>query len=229
MKAHTSITNEKKVNDSSSSKILLEADDFSAFVNAYACEMILKRCIKVRTLKESLPTQQQQNQTPHTDVKQPIRFSTIEIREYPRMLGDNPSATQGPPVTIDWIPTRTYSLSVDEYEQSRPRNKIMITPRSVRREWLREEGYSRGEMKEAEQIAVNVRKGREDSMKESVKVEALKEFLARKYQKWFLHKPSAKFLYEDWMEQHQDWLKQHQERLNDDTLEPQLEVVSRVA
>jgi hypothetical protein len=222
MKVHTSATNE--VNDSSSSTIPMGAFDFAAYIHAFDGETTLKRCIKVRTLKESLTPQQQQ--PPHIHVKQQIRFSTIEIRDYPRILGDNPSTTQGPPLTIDWIPMRSCSLSIDEYEQSRPPRRQkdkMIVPKSIRMDWLREEGYSRGELKEAELVVVKARKGREASSKQSVKLAESKEALSRKFQKWFFHKPSAKVLYEDWLEQ------QQHERFDDDTWETQSTVVSRVA
>jgi len=49
-----------------------------------------------------------------------VRFSTIEIREYPRALGDNPSVTSGPPLTLKWNPISTSALDVvDVHEAAR--------------------------------------------------------------------------------------------------------------
>lgn len=45
-----------------------------------------------------------------------VTFDTIEIREYPRALGDNPSVTVGPPISIGWKHRQSYTLDVDQYE-----------------------------------------------------------------------------------------------------------------
>ncbi|CAB9512452.1 expressed unknown protein [Seminavis robusta] len=48
-----------------------------------------------------------------------VSFSKIEIREYPRCLGDHPCVVVGPPLSIGWNPSGRYELDLDEYEQSR--------------------------------------------------------------------------------------------------------------
>ena len=45
-----------------------------------------------------------------------VSFHQIEIREYPRCLGDNPSVTFGPPMSIGWKHNQSYVLDVDQYE-----------------------------------------------------------------------------------------------------------------
>lgn len=47
-----------------------------------------------------------------------VTFSTIEIRSFPMILGDNPACDpNGPPLTIDWDPINSRTLSVDRYEK----------------------------------------------------------------------------------------------------------------
>lgn len=47
-----------------------------------------------------------------------VTFSTIEIRSFPMILGDNPACDpKGPPLSIDWDPINTRTLSVDRYEK----------------------------------------------------------------------------------------------------------------
>jgi len=163
--------------------------------------LTMKGCIKVRSIEESLAT--------HTlsccrDIKQTKpQFSTVEIREYPRLLGDNPSTSAGPPISLQWIYAQAGLVSVDSYELCRPPRRSkgnMIVPKYVREEWLLNEGYSRRELSEASSAAMKIRKERvassHDKMAES------KEILVRKFRKWILQKPSnSSILYEKWLEQ----------------------------
>jgi len=47
-----------------------------------------------------------------------VKFSTIEVRQYERILGDNPGVSHGPPLSIGWeyYEERTICVPVDEYE-----------------------------------------------------------------------------------------------------------------
>ena len=49
-----------------------------------------------------------------------VAFSSVEIKVYPYILGDNPSVPKGSPLTIDWEPmaVQVYD-SVDAYETAR--------------------------------------------------------------------------------------------------------------
>ena len=73
-----------------------------------------------------------------------VSFSTIEIREYPRTLGDHPAVTGGaPPLSIEWDHVHQWILQLDEYEAastgpSRCSSELQL-PASVRWEIVREE------------------------------------------------------------------------------------------
>ena len=90
--------------------------------------------------------------------QQRIQFKHIEVREYSRTVGDNPSCSSGPPVTITWeYDPNTLILSVEEYEDARPTRRTMsqmILPRSIRTEILRKEWNV-----SQQQIAAAVRQG----------------------------------------------------------------------
>lgn len=48
-----------------------------------------------------------------------VKFQNIEIRNYGMTLGDNPSCSYGPPVSLDWDYGKTNVVPVDDYEESR--------------------------------------------------------------------------------------------------------------
>ena len=48
-----------------------------------------------------------------------VCFSTIEIIEFPIILGDNPSVTAGPPLTISWEPQYRIELDLEVFERCR--------------------------------------------------------------------------------------------------------------
>mmetsp|Transcript_1742 Transcript_1742/g.2126 ORF Transcript_1742/g.2126 Transcript_1742/m.2126 type:complete len:222 (-) Transcript_1742:46-711(-) len=49
-----------------------------------------------------------------------VTFTTLEIREFPIILGDNPALSQGPPITIGWQFMRAHKLDLEKYEKHRP-------------------------------------------------------------------------------------------------------------
>eukprot|EP00978_Attheya_sp_CCMP212_P015754 scaffold40803_cov20-Attheya_sp.AAC.1 len=85
-----------------------------------------------------------------------ISFDSVEIRSYERVLGDNPSCSSGPSVSIGWDYDEklTVSMSIEEYEREKPHRLVdleMILSRREREDMLMELGYTQS------QIATNVR------------------------------------------------------------------------
>jgi len=56
-----------------------------------------------------------------TPIKRNISFSTLEIRNYEVVLGDNPGGSSGPPVSLGWNydESKTKVLDMEDYEQTR--------------------------------------------------------------------------------------------------------------
>jgi hypothetical protein len=48
-----------------------------------------------------------------------VVFDRIKIREYERTLGDNPSCTSGPPISLGWTYLHSSDYPIDEYERNK--------------------------------------------------------------------------------------------------------------
>ena len=48
-----------------------------------------------------------------------VSFSTLEVREFPLVLGVNPSTLRGPPVEIDWNPQSCNVVDLEVFESQR--------------------------------------------------------------------------------------------------------------
>jgi hypothetical protein len=73
-----------------------------------------------------------------------VQFSTITVREYPIMMGDNPAVSDGPPLTIDWEYNELPYLDVEAFEsvrRSRRTGKSLVLSRKRRENILRNVGY----------------------------------------------------------------------------------------
>ena len=79
-----------------------------------------QRCITIRTLGESLAksTQEEKNTLLRKN-NMSVKFGYVEMRSHEIILGDNPSVSGGPPITIAWEAFRVAACSVDQYEEKR--------------------------------------------------------------------------------------------------------------
>lgn len=98
-----------------------------------------KSCMKVLTQEESLnPSRRKKT----TDEKQ-VSWDTIEIREYKRTVGDNPSCSSGPPLAIEWeYDPEPVVVNVEEFEEYRPPRRTqfeLMLGRDERHEILEDE------------------------------------------------------------------------------------------
>ncbi len=81
-----------------------------------------------------------------------VRFSTVEVQEYARCAGDNPSVTSGVPLSISWqVEAHHFPISVNDYEDhhhpKRTLSELRMGPVD-RMDVLRRCGFARGELKE---------------------------------------------------------------------------------
>ena len=96
-----------------------------------------------------------------------VSFGHIHIREYNTELGDNPSCSDGPAITISWKYCDVLSSDVEEFEERRPprrSNQQMIIPSSTRIDILTEVGYSLKEIIEAVEAINKCKRLRKKSM-----------------------------------------------------------------
>jgi len=87
-----------------------------------------------------------------------VRFGEVEIRDYCRVLGDNPScsARGGPPVSIGWLYNVNAAVPLDEYEEQRHNRKNMKELRmkpSLRRHLMETNGFTVSEIEKAAKSA----------------------------------------------------------------------------
>eukprot|EP00566_Odontella_aurita_P016575 CAMPEP_0113579332 /NCGR_PEP_ID=MMETSP0015_2-20120614/30012_1 /TAXON_ID=2838 /ORGANISM="Odontella" /LENGTH=257 /DNA_ID=CAMNT_0000483305 /DNA_START=173 /DNA_END=943 /DNA_ORIENTATION=- /assembly_acc=CAM_ASM_000160 len=127
-----------------------------------------KSCMLVKTLEESLnscrmkPASLPDNHSSHSratssgNIVGNSNFGSIEIRQYTRILGDNPACADGPPIALGWkYSSQSTVLSVDEYEMGRePRREESALRLSIKRRetMLRALGYSTRDLIEADQV-----------------------------------------------------------------------------
>jgi hypothetical protein len=112
---------------------------------------------------------------------QHVGFSTVEIREYPIQIGDNPSVTRGVPITIGWDHCSSYTLNLDDFELVRParRLKPQLKMESLDRiRMLKAMGYSRQDIQQ-EVRKVNVDRGRRQRTRETLNLARMEECLER--------------------------------------------------
>jgi len=103
---------------------------------------------------------------------------------YQRTIGDNPSCSSGPPISIGWHYLSSYEISVDEYEKQRRgggnRKAFHLSP-SKRSRFLSEWEISEDDIAKAEhetsyiqycrqKSLMSIRRGRKSSLKQSIEV-----------------------------------------------------------
>jgi hypothetical protein len=52
--------------------------------------------------------------------KRAVSFNNVEIREYARCLGNHPSTTSGPSLSLDWCYAKIGTINLEDYEKGRP-------------------------------------------------------------------------------------------------------------
>ena len=134
-----------------------------------------------------------------------ITFSTIEIRQYERILGDNPSCSCGPPVSIGWKynEDETVTLSVDDYEYRRPvrkESKDLTLGKTERHRMLLNLGYARKELTSAVRTNVKLKSQRRQTVNNLAlaHVEETLEGATKKISRIMRKRRDSKYLYRKW-------------------------------
>lgn len=152
-------------------------------------------------LRSILVPQSQQNRC------RQVQFSTIEIRAYERILGDNPSCSTGPSVSIGWNydKDKTTMHLIDEYEYRRTRRRDMsemTLSREERFQLLVSLGYSRKEISTAVRLNMKLKKKRRQTVHNLpiFPVEEIIEGVTKKFSVIMKNRVSSKHLYNEWKE-----------------------------
>ena len=89
-------------------------------------------------------------------LKPSVSFSNLEIREYDVTLGDNPSCSFGPPVSLGWDFRDAQVVPLEKYERAREKKCPRRNPRQLVLSYnvrkyllLKTAGYTKAELREA--------------------------------------------------------------------------------
>ncbi|KAL3908844.1 MAG: hypothetical protein SGILL_008326 [Bacillariaceae sp.] len=107
-----------------------------------------------------------------------VRFDQVEIREYHRTVGDNPSVSVGPPVGIDWNYYEAVKSSLEEYESFRgPRREQLelILTRNERDHLLVEWGVPTHRIAAGTRSALKAKNQRKQTIVNAGKMARLEE------------------------------------------------------
>jgi hypothetical protein len=95
--------------------------------------------------------------------KKAVSFGLIQVREYNRVVGDNPTVRVGPPMSIGWEFVQKKSVPVDDYEKTKlPRTSDLSIMGSITRQSILryEFDVSLGEIRAAERIIRKIQRQR---------------------------------------------------------------------
>jgi hypothetical protein len=134
------------------------------------------------------------NTTADSSSKKAVSFGLIEVREYNRVVGDNPAVRVGPPMSIGWEFVQKEAVSVDVYEKEKlPRTSHLCMGNFTRKSVLREAfGVSSEEIRVAEKIVRKIQKQRCQTRKRGKAVTAIEyavESAKRKMHRIFSNEP----------------------------------------
>lgn len=82
-----------------------------------------------------------------------VKFKSIQVREYERILGDNPSTRDGPPISIGWAYIEHDPLDLTQYESKRKKKGkvVPLVTATTRRRLLHDiYNYTDKELRRAE-------------------------------------------------------------------------------
>ncbi len=152
-------------------------------------------CMIVRTQEESLNSslcetakKERRSRLSHINggkASASVRFERMTVNWYPMIMGDNPSGTKGPPMTIDWDPLHTSECLIDNYEREKIKRNPgeMIMPSEYRFEYLvRQQDVTKKEIMQNEKRirAARIQRFETRSTWYMFKKEERKEMLFRK-------------------------------------------------
>ena len=142
-----------------------------------------RKILRVRTLAQSLASTELCRSSLGVGVRRSVGFDTIEIREHAVILGCNPGAAAGAPLTISWESLSSSIQRIDDYEAERPQRRPLVALRKSREERstiLIDEGFSSDELRCAEEHADAIRRSRLESALERSDLQAMLQKSRRK-------------------------------------------------
>ena len=112
-------------------------------------------------------------------VRSNVSFQSVSVREYPRCLGDNPSVSSGPPISIGWKPQKNEEFSIDDYEAGRVRSsRCARIPARKRAEILLDEWEeTMQDVVKVSRDSKNIRNQRKETMQQTKRQQKVEELM----------------------------------------------------
>lgn len=107
------------------------------------------------------------NDAPGSSRSQRVKFTMVEIREFERVVGDNPSCSSGVPVSIGWGHGKTFKMKLEDFESARPPRRAqmdLVLTRGERHRLLVEWGASGQDVIEAIRMIIRVKNQRRQTV-----------------------------------------------------------------
>jgi len=139
-----------------------------------------------------------------------LSFKDVTIREYGLTVGDHPSCSSGPPLSLDWKYTETHSTPLEVYERIRPPRRgfyDLVLDRDDRQERLIQDWHvSRVEIAQAVHETFKTKNQRRRSIhnsskKTTQKLDLFIESARRKLKRTLLFQKRTSVRVEDMMQQ----------------------------
>jgi len=105
----------------------------------------IKSCLSVSTLEESIDFYNSNNTIKNKLSKQ-VSFHNLQIREYNIELGDNPSCSYGPPISMGWNYNDKNDIHLDELNSDNLDVKKPSHDAVARYDMLRDAGYTEADI-----------------------------------------------------------------------------------
>mmetsp|Transcript_15187 Transcript_15187/g.30292 ORF Transcript_15187/g.30292 Transcript_15187/m.30292 type:complete len:384 (+) Transcript_15187:176-1327(+) len=132
-----------------------------------------------------------EDSSPSGGMKRNVSFGTLQILEFPLILGDNPSCRYGPPTTLAQEHTEEIVLDVEEHEMTKRGNiskryggGSLYLPSHTRESLLRMEyGTSEKEIRKVRKEIRSIQRSREWTIRDQ-KIKVAMDSAGRKLKKW---------------------------------------------
>lgn len=110
--------------------------------------------------------------TNKTRVKRNVSFANVKVREYERIIGDNPGCSSGAPIGIGWNYHSSEETELDDHESPSP--AVPLTSQE-RRIVLKHWSYSSGEINESQHKVSQIQSQRDKSNASLMRHQRLKQ------------------------------------------------------
>ncbi|GAX17602.1 hypothetical protein FisN_18Lh258 [Fistulifera solaris] len=112
-----------------------------------------------------------------------VSFKHVHVKEFDRIIGDNPSCSFGVPISIGWTVENESEIDMEEYESFREhhrRSKLeMLLPKETREVLLMDWGCSTKDMSLAVKEKVKIKNQRNFTVAKLGPIDSLEEWMER--------------------------------------------------